>query len=65
MKLANGSQEFVDGHFPVFVLKTRDAEASTFDPVAVVRALFADVTVKLVSKRQKEVMNLVLSYGQS
>jgi hypothetical protein len=65
MKLAHGSQEFVDGHFPLFLLKLRDAEASTFDPVAVVKALFADVTVKLVSKRQKEVMNLAFSYGQS
>ena len=65
MKLANGSQEFVDGLFPLYLLKLRDAEASTFDPVAVVKALFADVTVKLVSKRQKEVMTLALSYGQS
>ena len=57
MKLANGSQEFVDGLFPLYLLKLRDAEASTFDPVAVVKALFADVTVKLVSKRQKEALN--------
>jgi hypothetical protein len=36
MRLANGSQEFVDGYFPVFVLRTRNADASTFDPVVVV-----------------------------
>jgi uncharacterized membrane protein YgcG len=65
MKLANGSQEFVDGLFPLYLLKLRDAEASTFDPVAVAKELFSEVTVKLVAKRQKEVMNLAFSGGQS
>ena len=65
MRLANGSQEFVDGYFPVFILRIRNADASTFDPVVVVRDLFADATVKLVSERQKEVMKLALSQGPS
>ena len=65
MKLANDSQKFVDGNFPLFFLQLRDADPSTFDPVAVAKALFSDVTVKLVSKRQKEVMNLAFPGGQS
>jgi hypothetical protein len=65
MKLANNSQEFADGYWPLFALKLRDAEPSTFDPVAVAKDLFSEVTVKLVSKRQKEVMNLAFSGGQS
>jgi len=65
MKLANDSQKFVDGNFPLFFLHLRDADPSTFDPVAVAKALFSEVTVKLVSKRQKEVMNLAFPGGQS
>ena len=65
MKLANNSQAFADGHWPLFALKLRDAEPPTFDPVAVAKDLFSEVTVKLVSKRQKEVMNLAFSGGQS
>jgi hypothetical protein len=65
MKLANNSQAFADGHFPLFKIKCRDADPSTFDPVAVAKELFSEATVKLVSRRQKEVMNLAFSGGQS
>ena len=61
MYLADNNQDFVDAQFPVFTLKLRDADAASFDPVATVKAMFADVTVSLASKRQKEVMKSMFS----
>ena len=64
MRLANDNQQFVDAQMPIFVLKLRSVDPDSFDPVVIIKAMFADVTVSLVAQRQKEAMKLALSSDQ-